>query len=146
MEENEYRSTYRQINETRCVYEKALNARRIQCRCMRRFLLAGREGVGCQSLKELGRCESFLDQVRAKARFVLQLTTIDGPLPHNKEIRVQVGGLQGLQRLLRPDDTALPDASKTLDLAAARYGSIEAVPYQEIMPAIAQAKGRQRRR
>ena len=47
MEEDEYRSRYAEINEHRCVFEKAINARRCNCSKSRRFMLAGREGVAC---------------------------------------------------------------------------------------------------
>lgn len=145
MEEDEYRSTYQSVNQIRCIYEKGLNSRRMSCSHMRRFFLADREGVGCQTETAVRRCQRFLDTVRSKARFALQLTTVDGPLPHNKEIKVQIGGLEGLQALVSAASAEVPNAFEVLNQAEQEYGSVEQLPYTEIMPAIAQARGRQRR-
>ncbi len=146
MEEDEYRSTYQSVNEIRCIYEKALNSRRLNCSHMRRIFLADRECAGCQTEAAVNRCTRFLNQLRNKARFALQLTTIDGPLPHNKEIRVQIGGFLGLQALMgesRPENA--PNPFEILNRAEARYGSVDAFPYTDIMPSVAQTRGRQRR-
>lgn len=148
MEEDEFRSTYKSINETRCIYEKALNSRRVHCSHMQRFFLADREGVGCQTEAAAARCRAFLNRARENARFALQLTHIAGPLPHNKEIKVQIGGLLGLQALVDPmhaEADEVANAFATLNRAEERFGSPENYPWPDILPAIARTRGRERR-
>lgn len=148
MEEDEYRATYNTVNERRCIYEKALNARQVGCSCMRRFYLADREGVGCQSDEALARCTAFLERTRDSARFALQMPRIGGPLPHNKEIRVQAGGLLGLQALLDPERdgaTTVDDAFDLLNRAEARFGDVGRIPYQEVVKQVTRFRGRERR-
>ncbi len=144
MEEDEYRATYHQVNEQRCVFEKTLNAQRGRCSRSKHFLLAGREGYACRSQKGHQQCRSLLETMRSHARFTLGLTKIEGPLPHNKEIRVQAGGLIGLQS---PEKGPLiQDIAETVDAAIMQYGSIKALPYQELVKAMLAFEGRKKRR
>ena len=149
MEEDEYRSTYDAVNQRRCIFEKAINARHVGCGQMKRFYLADREGVGCQSEEGQKRCVALLERMRSSARFALQMTHIGGPLPHNKEIKVQVGGLLGIQALVQPELAEagkVEDAFATLNRAEQRYGGIEQIPLSNVMKDIKQFQGRRRRR
>ncbi|MFN2309234.1 MAG: hypothetical protein ABR553_05795 [Gammaproteobacteria bacterium] len=148
MEEDEYRATYRTVNERRCVLEKALNTRKIACSHAERFYLADREGVGCKSDAAQQRCQDLLTRLREGARFSLQMTHIGGPLPHNKEIKVQVGGLLGLQALVYPervDSDEVADVFGLLNDAATRYATPEHFPWQDIVRRITRYKSRTRR-
>lgn len=148
MDEDEYRSTYDAVNQRRCIFEKAINARHVDCGQMKRFYLADREGVSCQSEHGQKRCIALLEQMRSSARFALQMTHIGGPLPHNKEIKVQVGGLLGIQALVQPELAAaakVEDAFVTLNRAEQQYGSVEDIPLTEVMKDIKQFQGRRRR-
>lgn len=148
MEEDEYRSTYQAVNERRCVLEKALNSRKVTCSHSERFYLADREGVGCQSDPAQRRCQDLLTRMREGARFALQMTYIGGPLPHNKEIKVQTGGLLGLQALLHPDRAAAEDVTDVFSLlneAELRFGGVSDFPYQDIVKYITRFQGRPRR-
>lgn len=148
MEEQEYRSTYQEINPRRCRFEKAIHSRRCSCEQSARFCLADREGVGCNSDTGNRRCAELLDTMRRNARFSLQLTRAEGPLPHNKEIRVQTGGLLGLQKLLRPEQT---DSDRVINIhglieqAISEFGQLEALPYDRIVQAIVSFEGRRKR-
>ncbi|HEY9199837.1 MAG TPA: hypothetical protein VIR60_10760 [Gammaproteobacteria bacterium] len=148
MEEDEYRSTYAAVNERRCVLEKALNSRTVTCSHSERFYLADREAVGCKSDPAQRRCQELLTRMREGARFSLQMTHIGGPLPHNKEIKVQVGGLQGLQALLAPeqaDSSTVEDVFGLLNAAELRFGALSAFPYQDMIKHITRYQGRSRR-
>ncbi len=148
MEEKEYRDTYQSINERRCVFEKTINSRRCTCRQSQRFHLADREGIACKSATGNALCTTFLDSMRRNARFALHLTSIDGPLPHAKEIKVQTGGLLGLQGLIRPeraDDRNVDNAIGLIDAAIEKYGGLDALPYDIIVQAIVKFEGRRKR-
>jgi len=148
VEEDEYRSTYQKINQRRCVFEKAILTRRCCCVCSARFYLADREGIACDSGTAHERCSHFVTQLRENARFALKITVLDGELPHAKEIKVQNGGLLGLQRILHPDLSSdkVIDVAGLTALGEQTYGSLEQIPYQEIVKSIADFEGRRRRR
>lgn len=148
MEEDEYRSTYQTFNERRCVLEKALNTRKIACNHSDRFFLADREGVGCKTDVAQRRCQDLLTRMRDSARFVLQMTHIGGPLPHNKEIKVQAGGLLGIQALTYPERAGcdeVDDVFALLNAADAQFGGAADYPYQDIVKHIARYQNRTRR-
>lgn len=147
MDEQEYRSTYQSINELRCVFEKAILSRRCACSCCARFHLADREGAACESLSAHQRCSAFLHQLRHNALFALKLTQLQGELPHAKEIKVQTGGLLGLQQILSNEPTAdsVDDIAGLLTQALLHHPSLEALPYPRIMQSVVNFEGRKRR-
>lgn len=148
VEEDQYRSTYKRINQRRCVFEKAILSHRCNCNCSARFYLADREGIACDSGKAHGSCEKLLQLLRQNAKFALKLTHLDGELPHGKEIKVQNGGLLGLQRVLRPDLTAgsIVDIAGLVTLGESTYGSLETFPFREIVKSIVSFEGRRKPR
>ena len=147
MDEGEYKKTYDRIRELGCPYEKALLGRQCGCAMGRRFNLAEREGVFCTSWTARNNCEKLLRLLREKARFALGLTAITGPLPHAKEIRIQMGGLAGLQRAVQPDTpaTRVEDIHALVRAAQACFNGLEELPFSDIMKAVASYQGRRRR-
>jgi len=149
MDEDQYRATYQQINEQPCVYEKAINNRRCDCQHKKPFLLATREGIGCESEAGLAHCTEFLRTLRDGSRFALRETYINGPLPHNKELKVQAGGCIALQTILHSDQNDppnnTPDIYQLIHTALSRYGSISALPYGELVKGVLNYESRRKR-
>lgn len=150
MDEDSYREVYSRINTAPCVFEKGILSLKSHCTYQHKFHLADRHCVGCTDTVMQINCKAFLDHLRLQTRFVFKIN-IDGPLPHNKEIKVQNGGMLGMQQLLLNNSSA-NDANQTLpDIAALMlksiecYGSIEAVPYNLIMPSVMNYKTRPKR-
>ena len=151
MEEDEYKTTYNELASVRCVFEKALTNNQAKCHLSRHFCLADREGYSCEDAESSLMCGRFLEKLREKSVFVFKLRNIDGPLPHNMEIRVQVGGVTGLRKL---PDLQLESQSKwpyvesihgVLNKAVETFGSLDNFPYSEIIQSVEQFQGRKRR-
>ena len=90
----------------------------------------------------------LLNIMRQKARFSLHVTHATSPLPHAKEIKVQVGGLLGLQKAMDAQAADMPtvdDIYRLTNAAMGHYVSLADLPYEEIMQSIAMFKGRQKR-
>ena len=148
MEEKEYKDTYHTINQRRCAFEKTINSRRCTCKQSHRFHLADREGIACMSATGNTLCIELLNSMRSNARFALHLTSANGPLPHTKEIKVQTGGLLGLQGLIYPHraaDINIENATGLIDAAIEKYASLEKLPYDIIVQAIVKFEGRKKR-
>lgn len=148
MDEDQFRAVYREINTQRCVFEKALNNRRCDCSRKERFLLATREGVGCLSASSLANCTEFLNTLREKSRFALRETFIDGPLPHNKELKVQAGGTLALQLLLFParaGEKTVQDIDELVNIGLSKYGNIAGFPYGELVKGVVHYESRPKR-
>jgi hypothetical protein len=148
MEEDEYKSTYQHIANVRCVFEKALTNNHAKCSHSRHFWLADREGYACQSEACATTCAKLLQRLQENSRFSLKLTTVGDALPHNMAIRVQVGGLQGLQKIMSVDQLNLHsgDIRSLVDAAIGHFGGLDALPYAEIVQSVASFRGRKRRK
>ena len=155
MEEDEYKSTYNELASVRCKFEKALTNNQAKCSLSRHFCLADREGYSCKSSASSEHCSELLEKLRNKSIFVLKVQEISGPLPHNMELRVQVGGVRGLSKLLENviadqlkqsvPDGRVSDINSVLNQVMAKYGSLDKLPYSEIIKSVMQFQGRKRR-
>lgn len=148
MDEDQFRAVYHEINENRCVFEKAINNRRCDCSRKNRFLLATREGVGCRSPASLANCSVFLDTLRQNSRFALHETFIDGPLPHNKELKVQAGGALALQLELFPalaGEKTVQDIYELINIGLSKYSNIADFPYGELVRGVVHYESRPKR-
>ncbi len=167
MDEDQYRSVYKEMNPTRCYFEKLLLLRYGNCEQANKLFLAEREAYACHSDHAQQQCYKLLEHLRSNARFALQVTQIDGQLPHAKEIKVQVGGLFGLQQLLsqqnvtqtdilNDDDAKFGEQSQkqapienvyaTINKTLIEYKSLELIPYNEIVKSIMKFKLPERKR
>lgn len=148
MDEDEYKNAYHRINTLRCVFEKAMCSLHGQCSQGRMFGLADRHGFGCESPLAQQQCSDLLNQLRSQTRFVFKLPEIDGPLPHNKEIRVQNGGLVGLRKLLNEsaDTSPIADVSQLVQQVISQFGGVENIPYARVMQSVTAWQARARHR
>lgn len=146
MEEDEYKSTYNEIAKTRCVFEKALTNNQCKCRYSRNFWLADREGYACKSGEVASNCRYLLGKLRENSRFFLKIHSVGSRLPHNMDIRVQVGGLRGLRSVICAEDgdQLIADIRVLVEQAEARYENLDLLPYNEIVQSIASYQGRVR--
>ena len=150
MDQDAFRQTYREVNERFCAFEKGVLTNQCECSQADRFCIAEREGVHCNSDVGQARCLKLLGLLREHARFALRTGNEDKALlPHGKAIRIQVGGMRGLQTVLEPDQpapTRIDDIYATIARAEQVYGDLDALPFSEIMPQIAAYQGRARSR
>ena len=149
MDNELFRRTYRDINERFCPFEKGILTNNCACSRARRFCIAEREGVHCNSDEAQSRCIELLELMRQKARFALKSTEERSALPHAKAMRVQVGGLRGLHAAVQPDEAVpvkIPDINGIVEAAIARFGDLASVPFQLVIQQIAAYKGRRRLR
>jgi hypothetical protein len=150
MEEDEYKSTYSELTSVPCVFEKALTNHRLKCPLSNHFCLADREGYSCESYESSVKCNKLLQKLRKNSAFALKIRDIDNPLPHNMEIRVQVGGVTGLARLINETIEVEPlslldDVHGILNQVIEQFGSLDKLPYSEIIQSVVQFQGRQTR-
>lgn len=145
MDNQVFRETYNVINERYCPFEKSILTNQCACSRAERFCIAEREGVHCNTDAAQARCVALLDLLRAQARFALRTIESGSALPHAKAMRVQVGGLRGLQALLDPEaerPSTIDDIDALVESAIARFGRLEDVPFQVIVQQITAYRGR----
>lgn len=143
MDEKHYRKIYNSINPQRCVFEKSINSRICNCKQSQRFNLADREGVACTSKASLNRCALLLAHLHNNARFVLQRLEFN-ELGHAQEIKIQNGGLLGLQKELNNEEK-VENIDAVIVNAENKFNSIEEFPYSKIMQVISAYRFRPKR-
>jgi len=155
MNEDQYRKTYHEVNRQRCVFEKLILLHYGNCQYAEKLLLAEREAMACQSSQAQMQCQLLLNEIRQKSRFSLHITKMDEPLPHAQEIKVQAGGIFGIQQALREENTAdttdlsddnlrfdennkrpISNIFQVVEHGMEKFGDITAFPYSEIVKSI----------
>lgn len=139
MDESAFRSTYRAVNPIVCPFEKALVAKRCFCEKAVRTSIAEREAVGCASAELAGICGKLLGLLHSNARFALHVSHLPEALPHAKEMKVQCGGLLGLQGALdagKAEAATVEDVFVLVKEAVERFGGLESLPYGEIVKTV----------
>lgn len=99
MDEDAYKLAREELNPLACAFEKALLSRCCNCELATRKNIAEREMVACRSAVSRQNCRTLRELLHANARFTLKLSHA-GPIPHARELKVQCGGLIGLQRVV----------------------------------------------
>ena len=72
------------------------------------------------------------DLFRHNFAFALGKPHIEGPLPHAQEMRIQCGGLKGLQFVL-DENAEVSDVAALLDRAQQRFGNLDDLPFSLII-------------
>lgn len=137
MEEQEFKQAYREVNPHPCPFEKAILSYRCGCEKHQRVFIAEREGVACRTQSAHAVCQQVHAQLQKNAQFALKLPDLTQPLPHAKAMKLQCGGLVGLQNSL-PDIP--PESMHEVDNiyalirdAIQMYQTIAQFPYAQIV-------------
>ncbi len=134
--------------QARCPFEKAILSTQCSCEMAARFFVAEQTGVECRSDIARNNCATLLGLMRERARFALKVTDTSDNLPFGKELKVVIGGLIGLQQAMTKEDGAAARVQNVHALvrqAKEIFGSLETLPYQEIVKSIAAFQGKRRR-
>lgn len=150
IDESAYRDARKSVNPHPCAFEKALLARCCQCSLAQRMNIAEREAVGCTDPAQRETCLALREQLRQNSAFALGLSHAGEKLPHAKELKVQCGGLKGLQKVLSGSAEVenvgeVSDAGALARLALEQYLTLDQLPYSEIIQAVAAFEIRRRR-
>ncbi len=147
MDGDAYRQAYRASNPLACPFGKAILTSYFSCEKSARVLLADRISVSCKEVVARDRCAKLLEELRHKASFTLKITHVDEEITHAKEMKVQCGGLLGMQVAVYPETTSharVDNIFELLEQAMSRYDDIESLPYGDIVKSIATYEGRRR--
>jgi len=140
MDEAAYRRQRAQTNSTPCVFQGALQARGAECELMAQRSLAEREVVSCTKPPARINCETLLNLFHERATFPLHLQP-GVPLTHAIELRLQCGGLLGLQKALASNSL---DVHQMVQLAQTRHGGLAELPWSQIVDSIKSWQPRRR--
>ena len=146
VDEQQYRQTYQDVNPIPCPFERSILTPHCACEKSQRILIAGRESGSCTAADMQKNCQSYLRYVRSKALFTLKEIRSNEPLPYGKEMKIQCGGLLGLQSIMgRGDEQTIENVYQLMSSALGQYAYFEELPMEPILKAINQFQIRRRR-
>lgn len=126
-----------------CVFAKALLSRSAVCELAQRRTLAERDVIECTSPVARMNCATLAALLHERARFKLHLPRPGQPLMHAHALRLQCGGLLGVQLAL---GAARPDVHQLIGVAHERFGSLTELPWGSIVHSLGQWQPRRPRR
>ena len=141
--EDAYRDARKSVNPTPCAFEKGVLARCIACSKAEKHLLAERETVNCADAAAQARCLELKTLLRGHSAFALKIPRIGQQLPHAKELKIQCGGLKGLQTAVSGVDS-VEDAFALIESALTAHGTLDALPYSDIVQGVVHFEARRR--
>jgi hypothetical protein len=132
MDETAYRQILSATIPGTCPFEKSILTNCAACSKAEKRNIAEREIVACNDAQALKRCVALRDLLRLNFTFALGKPHIDGPLPHAQEMRMQCGGLKGLQVSL-DDSDQVRDVAALLEMSEQKFGSLDDFPFAQIV-------------
>ncbi len=137
------------MEDLRCPFRQALLPGDFGCRHAE--VVTRREGpdIACHAPETHGLCVEVLARLKEVGLPALGYTDDLTELPHGVGMKVQMGGLLGLQQLVDPGATgsgAVADVGSLVEAAVARYRNPGAVPYADLVPAMSTFQLKRRRR
>jgi hypothetical protein len=152
MDEAAFRQARGTVNPQPCAFEKAILARCCACSLAERQNIAEREAVACASPGAREQCAALRALLRQKSAFALKLTQLEGPLPHSKEMKVECGGLLGVQLAMAPEAVQaveelprIADVRSLVRAAQETFGVLPNLPYSAIVQSVVAYRIRRRR-
>jgi hypothetical protein len=140
VDEAAYRRTREQAVGLPCVFQGALLARCASCELGAKRALAEREVLTCTRPTAHLNCETLERLFHERATFALRLHP-RAPLTHATELRLQSGGLSGLQQVLA---APVADVHRMVQQAQADYGSLTELPWEQVVQSIVAWQPRRR--
>lgn len=140
MDEAAYRLKRDLANAAPCVFQAALLARQAECELSLRHVLAEREVLACTRPTARINCETLSGLLHERATFPLHLHP-GAPMPHATEMRLQCGGLSGMQNVLAADT---PDVHRMVLQAQGQYDSLVDLPWSRMVDSIVAWQPRRR--
>jgi hypothetical protein len=115
----------------KCPFTAPLIKTTATCRHAREVVRRGGSEFDCLSEAEHARCEQVFAGLRACALAAADVEDDPTQMPHSLLVKIQSGGLLGLQRLLGESDAdgRVADIADLVARASAHFGGVDGIPY-----------------
>ena len=135
MDEDAFRKELQATDRLACPFGKAILARCCACALSGKRAIAEREAVICAGPMAQARCELLYGLLYDNSQFALRRIHPDAPLTHVQNMKIQCGGLRGLQ-LLQDGTNEVADVAALVEAAQHAFGSLEGLPFSTIIQSV----------
>ena len=136
------------MEEYKCAFSNTLVTEQFGCENGEQVTRRGGPDIACTSEQAHQRCERLFQRMKEAALPAFGVEDDLLSMPHSVVVKIQFGGLLGLQRLLE-DGSAARDAVDNIhvlvDRALAKYGDLDAIPCPAFVEDITSYKLKRRR-
>lgn len=138
-------------DDYKCAFSATLTGGEFRCRHARQVTRRGGPDIACEDEQAHLTCARLLDCLKEVALPAFEVEDDLLSMPHSVMVKVQFGGLLGLQRLLHGASEGASAAGPVQDIAGLVEGAVqvyqglEDIPYPEVVPDITSFKLKRRR-
>ncbi|WP_462321404.1 hypothetical protein [Halochromatium sp.] len=118
--------------ELKCPFASPITSGRARCVHAREVVRRGGSEYDCQEVAAHERCTELHARLKTVALSAFQVQDDLTEMPHSVLVKIQGGGLTGLQRLMDGDPTSIDDVSLLVEQAIAHYGGLGALPVERL--------------
>ncbi len=141
MDEDAFRKELRATDRYACPFGKAILARCCACSLSSRRAIAEREAVICTREPAHEQCEKLYGLLYDNSQFALKRIHPDAPLTHAQNMKIQCGGLRGLQ-LVRDASEQVCDVAALVEAVQHTFGGLSELPFSTIIQSVSAFQAR----
>lgn len=141
MDEDAFRKELRATDRYACPFGKAILARCCACSLSGRRAIAERETVICTQAPVHEQCENLYSLLYDNSQFALKRVHPDAPLTHAQNMKIQCGGLRGLQLVQDASEQVL-DVAALVQAVQQTFGDLAELPFSTIIQSVSAFQAR----
>ncbi len=133
--------------ENKCAFSQTLIGGQFACAHAEPVVRRGGAEIACRSADASLRCTSLMQFLKDAALPAFGVEDDLLSMPHSVLVKIQFGGLLGVQRLLDAagsDADSVPDINALVGQAQDKFSALEAIPYADIVEDMTGFKPRRR--
>ena len=122
------------MEEYKCAFSNTLITNQFGCEKGEQVTRRGGPDVACTGSAGHERCRRLFELLKASALPAFGVEDDLLSMPHSTLVKIQFGGLLGIQRLLgdNAETATVTDINSLVDRAENRFGGLETVPCEQI--------------
>lgn len=115
-----------------CPFSATLVTEDFGCRNAAGIVRRGGAEIACTSDAAHARCSALFQRLKETALPAFGVADDLLQMPHSVLVKIQYGGLLGLQRIVNPAMQAVLDIDRLVIAAAGQFSSLEDIPYADL--------------
>lgn len=128
----------------KCAFSNTLITNQFGCEKGEQVTRRGGPDIACTSDAAHQRCEKLFQQMKAAALPAFGMEDDLLSMPHSVLVKIQFGGLLGLQRLLGSGSAEVKNVHALIEQAMGQYGNLDAIPCPTLVEDMTSYKLRRR--
>jgi len=131
--------------DDKCVFSSTLITEHFSCEYATSVVRRGGSEISCGKITASKQCEVVYNNLKKVAVSALDVDDDLLHLPHGVMVKIQHGGLLGLNALIHEESTSISNISELITESKNEFKALDAIPYESTLNYITSYKVRRRR-